>query len=294
MSDVEILFVRGLLSAKPRPVGWAERRIRIDEVGSTWPVKPDVVCEPVAVGHLAGEWSSTPGADQSRVLLYFHGGGFCSGSIDSHRSLVTEAGRAAGIRTLAIAYRLAPEHPFPAAWDDAYAAWRWLLAQGVPADRIVVGGDSAGGGLTMALLTRLRAAGEQLPACAWLVSPWTDLAQTGASLHSRDAADPLIHKGYLDELASAVLPASIAPTDQRVSPLYADLGGLPPLLVQVGSAETLLDDSTRLAARAGAADVRVTCEIWPAMIHAFPMWNGGLAEGRAALANAGAFMRQHL
>src|SRR5262249_52671034 len=139
----------------------------------------------------------------------------------------------------------------------------------------------------------LRDAGLALPACAWLISPWTDLTMSGATLASKDAVDPLIHKSYLQELADAYVPAGIDRTDPRVSPLFADLHGLPPLLIQVGSCETLLSDSTRIAEAAGAADVAVTLEVWPDMIHAFPMWNAHLAAGRSALANAGTFMRRH-
>jgi epsilon-lactone hydrolase len=226
--------------------------------------------------------------------LFFHGGGYCSGSIRSHRRMVTEAGRAAGVRTLAVGYRLAPEHPFPAAFDDALTAWHWLRKQGIAAAHIAVGGDSAGGGLTVALINRLRAAKEELPGCAWLVSPWTDLTMSGATLATKDAVDPLIHKGYLVELADAYLPSGMDRKDPRVSVLYADLSGLPPTLIQVGSDETLLDDATRLAAAAGAAAVPVTLEIWPHMIHAWPMWNAHLSAGRRALASAGAFIRRHL
>lgn len=293
MSERDIDVVRRLLAAKPRPVGWAERRARIVEVGAAVPVAADISVEPVDIGGLPCEWSLAPGADSSRVLLYFHGGGFCSGSLASHHRLVTEAGRAAGLRTLAVEYRLAPEHPFPAAHDDAEKAWRWLLAQGFSPDRIAIGGDSAGGALTVALMTRLRDAGAGLPACGWLISPWTDLALTGGTLASKEAVDPLIHKSYLDELAAAFVPAGIDRADPRVSVLNAGLRGLPPLLIQVGSDETLLDNSVRLAGAAGAADVAVTLEIWPHMIHAFPLWNAQLADARTALAHAGAFMRAH-
>ena len=294
MAQSEIDAIRGLLSSKPRPVGWLERRKRLDDVGSVWPVADDVRITSVDANGLPGEWSIVPGSDPSCVLMFFHGGGYCSGSIVSHRRLVTEAGRAAGVRTLAIAYRLAPEHPFPAAYDDVLTAWRFLRDRNIPAAHIAIGGDSAGAGLTLALIGRLRDAQEELPGCAWLISPWTDLTMSGPTLSNKEAVDPLIHKQYLIELAEAYLPAGMDRKDPRVSPLYADLKGFPPVLIQVGSAETLLDDATRFAAVAGAADVRVTLEIWPQMIHAWPLWNARLEPGRRALASAGAFIRQHL
>lgn len=291
MSESEIDAVRALLGSKPRPVGWPARRARIEEVGAAWPVADDVQLESVDAGGRPGEFSLVAGSDPAKALLFFHGGGYCSGSIVSHRRMVTEAGRAVGARTLAIAYRLAPEHPFPAALDDALAAWRFLRASGYAASRIVVGGDSAGGGLTLALMQRLKAEGEALPACGWLVSPWTDLTLSGDTLMSKDAVDPLIHKAYLDELAAAYVPAGTDRKNPLISPLFADLGGLPPLLIQVGSEETLLSDSTRFAEAAGAARVATRLEIWPHMIHAFPMWNARLEPGRRALAGLGAFVK---
>jgi acetyl esterase/lipase len=293
MAQSEIEAIRALLSSKPRPVGWPERRKRLDEVGSVWPPADDVKLSTVDIEGLPAEWSVVPGSDTSRVLVFFHGGGYCSGSIVSHRRLVTEAGRAAGVRTLAIAYRLAPEHQFPAACDDAFKAWRFLRDQDIPGAHIVIGGDSAGAGLTLSLTSRLRDAHEELPACVWLISPWTDLTMSGSTLATRETEDPLIHKQYLNELADAYLPSGMDRKDPRVSPLYADMKGFPPMLVQVGSAETLLADATRLATGAGAADVRVTLEIWPHMIHAWPLWNAHLEPGRRALANAGAFIREH-
>jgi epsilon-lactone hydrolase len=293
MSQSELDAVRQLLGSKPRPAGWAERRRRLDEVGSFWPAAEDVKFTPVDLGGVPGEWSIAPRSDQSSILMYFHGGGYCSGSSLSHRRMVSEAGRAAGMRTLAVGYRLAPEYPFPAAFDDALRAWRSLRKQGVAAAHIAVGGDSAGAGLTIALINRLREAGEEPPACAWLVSPWTDLTMSGASLASKDSVDPILHKAYLTELADAYVPSGMDRKDPRVSPLFADLKSFPPTLIQVGSAETLLNDATRFAAAAGAADVPATLEIWPHMIHAWPVWNAQLEEGRRALASAGAFMRRY-
>ena len=294
MAQSEIDNIRALLQSKPRPVGWAERRARLDAIGSVWPVADDVKLQAVDVSGVDGEWSLAPGSGSSRVLMFFHGGGYCSGSIESHRRMVTEAGRAAKMRTLAIAYRLAPEHPFPAAYDDALTAWHFLRNESIPAGRIAVGGDSAGGGLAMALIGRLRDAHEELPACAWLVSPWTDLTMSGATLTTKDAVDPIIHKTYLYELADAYLPSGMDRKDPRVSPLYADLKGFPPILIQIGSNETLLDDATRFASAAGAADVPVTLEIWAHMIHAWHLWNAHLEPGRRALASAGAFVRANL
>jgi len=294
MAQSEIEAVRALLSSKPRPVGWLERRKRLDDVGSVWPVADDVKLEAADVSGLQGEWSIVPGSEPSRVLMFFHGGGYCSGSIVSHRRMVTEAGRAGGMRTLAVAYRLAPEHPFPAAYDDALTAWRFLRNEGIPPARIAVGGDSAGAGLAVALIGQLRDAHEELPGCAWLVSPWTDLTMSGSTFATKDGVDPIIHKEYLNELANAYLPIGIDGKDPRVSPLYGDLTSFPPLLIQVGSAETLLDDATRFASVAGAADVRVTLEIWPRMIHAWHLWNAHLEDGRRALANTGAFIRANL
>jgi acetyl esterase/lipase len=288
--NTEIDSIRTLLASKPRPIGWTQRRERLDEVGSVWPLADDISLEAVDVGGVPGEWSIAPGSDASRVLLFFHGGGYCSGSILSHRRMVTEAGRAAAARTLAVGYSLAPEHPFPAALKDARSAWHFLRAQGFSARNIAIGGDSAGGGLTVALLAGLRDTGEDLPACAWLVSPWTDLTLSGATFASKDVVDPIVHKPYLDELADAYVPTGVDRKDPRCSVLYADLAGLPPLLIQVGSSETLLDDAVRFAAAAGAAEVPVTLEIWPHMIHAWPVWNARLEPGRQAIARAGAFV----
>ena len=254
MAQSEIQAIRALLAAKPRPVGWTERRQRLDEVGSVWPIAEDVQITPFEFDGIPGEWSIVPGSDAARVLMFFHGGGYCSGSILSHRRMVTEAGRAAGARTLAVGYRLAPEHPFPAALNDARASWRFLRKQGIAAAHIALGGDSAGGGLTATLINSLRDDKEALPACAWLVSPWTDLTMSGSTLTTKDNTDPIIHKNYLQELADAYLGNGMNGKDPRVSPLYADLRDFRPTLIQVGSAETLLDDATRFAAVLGAAD----------------------------------------
>lgn len=288
MADIDDL--KRLFAAKPRPTSWAERRQRMDEICSVDPPPADVEFIPTMIDRIPAEWSLAPGSDESRVLLYFHGGGYCSGSIASHRGMVGLVGKLAGIRTLAIAYRLAPEHPYPAALEDALSAWRFLRAQGYPPQAIVIGGDSAGGNLTLGTMVRLKETGDALPAAGWLVSPWVDLCMTGSTLDSRAAIDPLISREYLAGLADAFL-AGHDPADPRVSPLHADLAGLPPVLIQVGSSETLLDDAVRLAGALGAAEVRTTLDVWPRMIHAWMLWSARLAEGRAASERAADWLR---
>ena len=232
------------------------------------------------------------------IVLFFHGGGWVHGTLDTHDRLAARLAVAAECAVLSVDYRLAPEHPFPAAIEDAMLALQWVRqhhgAIGGDAGRIGLAGDSAGGNLTAVLINALRKRKEDGPACAWLASPWTDLTMSGASLTTKDALDPIIHKGYLDELADAFVPAAIARNDPRISPLFSDLHGFPPTLVQAGSHETLLDDATRFAAALGAADVDVTLEIWPEMIHAWPLWNAHLEPGRRALERAGTFIRRHI
>jgi monoterpene epsilon-lactone hydrolase len=293
MADAEINVIRGLLAAHPRPASLDERRKRLDALGAQYPLPPDVRVEPVDASGVAAEWTTTPEADPTRAILFLHGGGYISGSIDSHRHMIAQAGREARARTLALGYRLAPEHPFPAALDDAIAGYRFLLSQGFAPETIAVAGESAGGGLAVATLVSLHDAGEPLPACAWLSSPWVDLTMTGASIRTKAAVDPLLSEPYLAELAKAYLNGT-DPLTPLASPLHADLRGLPPMLIQVGSAEILLDDAVRLAGAAGAADVRVTLEVWPDMIHAWHLFYQQVAAGRRALAAVGAFIHAML
>ena len=290
MSENEIAALRALLASRPRPVSVAERRERLDALGNAYRPADDIRLEPVNADGVPAEWSAAPGVDDGRVLLYLHGGGFSAGSIVSHRAMVTETGRAAQARTLAIDYRRTPEHPYPAALDDALATYRWLLAQGVAPARIALGGDSAGGGLTLAMMVALRERGLPLPACGWCISPWVDMEARGESYTDKAAVDPMISRKYILELAGWYLGGT-SPLTPLAAPIHADLAGLPPLLIQVGSAETLLDDATRIAARAGAADVRVTLEVWPHMIHAWPLFHQQLTDGRRAIAAAGSFIR---
>jgi acetyl esterase/lipase len=190
-------------------------------------------------------------------------------------------------------YRLAPEAPFPAAVEDALAGYRWLLGQGIAAGRIAIAGDSAGGGLTMALLLAIKAAGLELPACAVPISPWVDMEALGASMDSKAASDPMVQRQGLADMAAMYLNGS-DPRAPLAAPLYGDLAGLPPLLIQVGSEETLLDDAVRLAAAAGHAGVAVRLEIAPAMIHVYHFFHPMLGAARAANATAGAFIAGHV
>ena len=292
MPDAEIEVIRKALEANPRPAGINERRRRLDALGGQYPVPADVRIEAADANGVAAEWTVTPEADPAKVILYLHGGGYTAGSLASHRHMVAQAGREARARAIALDYRLAPEHPFPAALEDAVIGYRFLLSLGIAANHIAVAGDSAGGGLTVALLVSLRDAGLPLPACAWCSSPWVDLEGAGGSMTAKATVDPMVEQTYLRELAAAYLRGA-DPRTPLAAPLYADLRGLPPLLIQVGSAETLLDDAVRLAGAAGAADVRVRLEVWPDMIHVWQLFYQQVAAGRRALAEAGAFIRSN-
>lgn len=290
MSKGEVDAIREMLRSRPRPAGLPERRERLDGLAAAFALPPDVRTQSVQAGGVPAEWTETPGVEPGRVILFLHGGGYVSGSIRSHRHMIAEAGRQAKARTLALEYRLAPEHPFPAALDDARAGYRFLLSSGFDPAGIVIAGESAGGGLTVAALVSLRDMGAPLPARAWCSSPWVDLTMSGSTMTSKAAVDPLIQRDYLTELAGAYLHG-LDPLNPLVSPIHADLRGLPPMLIQVGSAETLLSDSIALAARVGEADVRVTLQVWPEMIHAWHLFHPQLAAGREALQEVGWFVR---
>jgi len=251
----------------------------------------DTLITPVDVAGIAAEWVCAPGVQQDRVLLYLHGGGYVIGSVDTHRGLIARLSKAANCRALALDYRLAPEHRYPAAVEDATKAYRWLLAQGVAPGKIAIAGDSAGGGLTMATLVALRDAGDPLPAAAAPISPWVDLEGTGESMKTRVDVDPMVEPGGLFGMAKIYL-GDADPRQPTASPLYAELSGLPPLLIQVGDLETLLDDATRLAARAKAAGVDATLEVWPEMVHVWHLFAPMLPEGREAIARIGAFLQE--
>jgi epsilon-lactone hydrolase len=256
-------------------------------------VPADVRCEPIEAGGVKAEWITPPGADANRVIVYLHGGGYVFGSINTHRAMVARIARAAKARGLALDYRLAPEHRFPAALEDATAAYRWLLAQGYKPNKIVITGDSAGGGLALATLVALRDRNMPLPAAAACISPWTDMEGTGGSMTTRAKADPLItDKQALLDMARHYVGGG-NPRHPLASPIYADMRGLPPLLIHVGDAEVLLDDSVRAAERAKAAGVSVTLEVWPEMIHVWHSFASILPEGQQAIDKIGEFIRAH-
>lgn len=256
------------------------------------PLDEDVKCEKVDAGGIPGEWISTPESVAERVILYLHGGGYVLGSINTHRPMISRISRAAGARALAIEYRLAPENPFPAAVEDAVIGYRWLISVGVDPAKLVVAGDSAGGGLTVATLIALRDAGEPLPAAGVCISPWVDMEGLGKSMTTKTKVDPMVQREGLVMMAKAYL-GDADPRTPLAAPIYADLTGLPPLLIQVGTAETLLDDATRLAERAKSASVDVVLEPWEEMIHVWHAFAVMLPEGQQAIERIGEFVRKH-
>jgi acetyl esterase/lipase len=293
VASPELQTVLALLRARPvlPDLPFDQMRAGMEAAVAVFPVPADVRIEPTAAGGVPAEWVSVPESSPERTLLYLHGGGYCLGSPRTHRALVAGLARAAGARALLLDYRLAPEHPFPAALEDATAAWRSLLARGIDPGRAAIAGDSAGGGLTVATLVALREAGDALPAAGVCLSPWVDLEGTGASMAAKAAEDPMIPPGGLERLARAYLGGTPA-RDPLASPLHAELRGLPPLLVQVGTAEILLDDSTRLAERAREAGVDVSLEVFEEMIHVFQAFAVLLPEARDAIARIGDFVRK--
>jgi monoterpene epsilon-lactone hydrolase len=269
----------------------ADMRNNFEQLATALPVEPDVKCEPVKAATVAAEWVNAPGADPDRAVLYLHGGGYVIGSLNTHRGFAGRLSRAAKARVLLIDYRLAPEHPHPAAVEDSVAAYRWMLASGLKASRIAVAGDSAGGGLTVAALVAIRDAGLPMPAAGVCLSPWVDLEGIGESMTSKADVDPLVQKAPLLQMAAAYLGGK-DPRTPLAAPLYADLSGLPPLLIQVGTSETLLDDAARIAERARKAGVTVTYEPWEGMIHVWQIFAPMLDEGAQAIARIGEFVRK--
>ena len=248
--------------------------------------------EKVDAGGVKAEWITAPGAAPDRVVLYFHGGGYVLGSIHSHRDMCERLSRAAKARVLALDYRLAPEHPFPAPVEDARAAYLWLLKQGISPKRIAFAGDSAGGGLTFAALLALKKHKDPMPACAAPLSPWVDLEGLGESMTTRDADDPMVHKPMILQMAQTYLGGASA-RDPLAAPLHGDLSGLPPLLVQVGARETLYDDAARIAEKAKKAGVQVEFDPWKGQIHVWQIFANRLDEGEQAIQKIGQFVQKH-
>jgi monoterpene epsilon-lactone hydrolase len=257
---------------------------------SAFPSAGEVKCEPVDANGVKAEWITATNAAPDRVILYLHGGGYVMGSIDTHRELVARLSKAAQARALALDYRLAPEHPFPAAVDDSITAYRWLLAQGYKPGRIVVAGDSAGGGLAVSTLLALRDIGAPAPAGAACISPWVDFEAEGESMTSRAAQDPLVSREMILNIAKMYVGEKGNLREPLAAPINAALNDLPPLFIQVGDAETLLDDSTRLADHAEKAGIDVTLQIWEEMPHVWHLAAPVLPEGQQAIEKIGEFV----
>ncbi|MEH7438779.1 alpha/beta hydrolase [Neobacillus drentensis] len=294
MASQESLLVRQYLQmskANQSPDANIETaRQGLEALSALTPVAQDITVEKVEIEGIAAEWVTAPNAVEDRVFLYLHGGAYIMGSCNTHRYLASKLSRSTAARVLVPEYRLAPEHPFPAAIEDAVSVYRWLLNSGVSSKNIVIGGDSAGGGLTLAILLSLKDAGDPLPALAVLLSPWTDMEGTGESMVTRAEVDP-----WLSPDATRLTPAlyirDLDPRHPLVSPIYADLTGLPSLLVHVGNDEILLSDAARLVDRARAAGVEVSFKVWDDMWHVFQTF--AIPEGQQAIDEIGEFVTKH-
>nr|ATZ76733.1 Lip142 [uncultured bacterium] len=268
-------------------------RAGIEAGGQMFGPEAGTATEPLVIDGVPAEWITGPGATDAATIYYLHGGGHTIGSIASHRGLISRLSKASGARALAIDYRLAPENPYPAGLEDSLKAYRWLLAQGVDPNTIVIAGDSAGGNLALTTLLALKDAGDPLPAATVLLSPWTDMLSTGDSYKTRKDLDPMIPAD--EALTAARMYANGADLrDPLLSPLYGDLSGLPPMLIHVGDHEVLLDDSTVLAANAKAAGVDTTLEVWPQMIHVWQFFAPMVPEATEAIDKIGKFVRSHV
>jgi acetyl esterase/lipase len=294
MASDDIKAVRAGIAAAPAkdqmPV--AERRASIDEAENLYPLPSDVVIETAKVGGVSGEWVRAEGVREDAVLIYLHGGGYAIGSAKSHRHLVAALSAEAGIRSFLVDYRMAPEDPFPAAVDDALAVYRALLRDHAPT-RLIIAGDSAGGGLVVSLMLAAKTAGLPQPGAGVCLSPWTDLTGRAGSLTSRADVDPSVTLVALDKFADLYLGDADRETP-LASPIFGDLSGLPPLLIQVGSDEILFDDAATLDERARAAGVASTFEVWDEMIHVWQRFFPVLQEGREANARIGEYIRDIL
>jgi monoterpene epsilon-lactone hydrolase len=295
MASPELHAIIELLRSQPTIDGdFPARRAAMEAATGLWPLPEGTQVHPVDADGVSCEWVSGPGVAADRAILYVHGGAYTTGSLATHRRHVAQLSTASGARVLNVDYRLAPEHPHPAAVDDAVTAYRWLTtAGGIAPVRVVVCGDSAGGGLAVATLLALRDAGDVLPAGAALISPWTDLTFSGASHDSRVDVDPMCSRASLAPSADAYVGGA-DPTAALISPVHADLTGLPRLAIHVGDHETLLDDSTMLAERAAAAGVDVELWVAPEMIHVWHVFAGMIPESDVALARLGAWIESSL
>jgi acetyl esterase/lipase len=295
MASAEIKTVIDMLRAAPMMEGDDPLVLREGMAAATAGAPPPegATIQPVDAGGTAAEWTDADGARGDAAIVYLHGGGYIMGSLDSHRNLVANLSRAAGIRALSVDYSLAPEHAFPRAVDDAVGAVEYVHAQGIAPERVIVAGDSAGGGLTAATLIALRERGIGMPAAGVLISPWLDLTQSGATMDSLAEADPMVSRKLLDLCTTAYLRDQ-DPKTPMASPLFADLTGLPPLLIHVGTAETLLDDARRFDAAARRAGVETTLEEWDEMIHVWHTFAGMLPEAEQAIDRIGNFVKERL
>jgi len=286
-------LMQKVMSLKPVKRTVEEMRDDFERLASMFPQEEDIRKNPVKANGVPAEWIGAPEVDNNFVILYLHGGGYMIGSIRTHRDLAGRISRATGFPCLLIQYRLTPEHPHPAALEDAKAAYRWLRSEGIDASNIVIAGESAGGGLSVATLVSLRDEGEQLPAAAVCISPWVDLEGLGESMVKNADVDPLIAPQGVAFMADAYLNG-LDPRTPLAAPLYADLAGLPPMLIQVGTSECLFDDATRLAERAKAAGVAVTFEPWEGTVHMWHFFASILPAAQEAIEHVGKFIRDHL
>ena len=271
----------------------ATLRAVFNEVMARVPVAGDVHQKPATIGGVDAVEVTIHGTHAANVILYFHGGVYVIGSAATSVPLVSDLARRTGAKAVTVDYRLAPEHPYPAALEDAQAAYQGLLEQGIGPGQIALAGESAGGGLAVATLLALRDAGTPLPSCAFLMSPYADLTLSGDTLLARQAVDPILTPDGLRLRVPDYLAGADA-SDPHISPVFGDLRGLPPLLIQVGSHEILLSDALRLAARAATADVAITLEVTPGVPHVFQGFAAVLDEGDAALERASAFLLTQL
>jgi monoterpene epsilon-lactone hydrolase len=268
-----------------------EQRSSFEEYFAAVQIAEGCVVQPIRSPGPAGETIVPRDATRLCALLYFHGGGFFFGSLQSHRHLVSRLAVAAGVTAVSVDYRLAPEHPFPAALEDALAAYRWLLGQGVPPSGIVLAGDSAGGNLAAAAVLRIRDEGLPTPGGLYLISAWLDLTLSGDSYEVRAAQDPILSRESMREVTQLYL-GQIDRRSPYASPIYGDLAGFPPLMIQVGANEVLLSESLAFAQKAAIHGVDVRLHVWPEMIHAWPLFHSALPQGIRAIAEAGNWMRE--